>query len=448
MRTFFITIFQGVEAKNILRTDIYKNLIACDDVRIVFFVDSPERAMYYQKEFSHLRVVYEVVPKKKSTGLDKVFSDLQFLLLRTATTDLRRKMALEIRHNYFKYYAARLFNWILARRLVRKIVRMFDYRLIHDRTFAPYFEKYKPEKVFLAHLFDDHQIHFLREAKRRGVKTIGFMNSWDKLTARHSMRLLPDTLVVFNAIVKREAIRYADMDEKNIVVAGIPHYDWHINYTPLSRNAFCKKRGLDPAQKIIVYAPMGKTFSNSDWDIIDLLRNAIRSDEIKNAQLFVRFQPNDFVDKEELQKRPDLKYDMPGIRFSETRGVNWDMNFDDIKGLTDTLAHTDLFMCYASSMSIDAAIFDVPVINIDFEVREKELMSKSPTFFYQIAHYQNALQTGGISLPKSRGELIRCINAYLDNPALDKEGRARLVKEQCGNMDGKAGERIANLILA
>ena len=51
MKTVFITIFQGAEAKNILRTDIYKNLIARDDVRIVFFVDSLERAEYYKKEF-------------------------------------------------------------------------------------------------------------------------------------------------------------------------------------------------------------------------------------------------------------------------------------------------------------------------------------------------------------------------------------------------------------
>lgn len=187
MKTIFITIFQGVEAKNILRTDIYKNLIARDDARLVFFVDTLERAEYYQKEFSHPRVVYEVVPPMTPRGLDLFFSSLSVLLLRTATTILRRKMALEEDHNYFGHWTAGLLNRILARRWIRTLCRSLDYLLVRNRTFAPYFEKYKPDLVFLAHLFDDHEIHLLREAKRRGVKNIGFINSWDKLTARHSL---------------------------------------------------------------------------------------------------------------------------------------------------------------------------------------------------------------------------------------------------------------------
>ena len=39
----------------------------------------------------------------------------------------------------------------------------------------------------------------------------------------------------------------------------------------------------------MVYAPMGKTFSNSDWDIIDLLKVIIDNGEV-DAQLLVREQ--------------------------------------------------------------------------------------------------------------------------------------------------------------
>lgn len=447
MKTIFITIFQGAEAKNILRTDIYKNLIAQEDVRIVFFVDTPERAEYYQKEFSHPRVIYEIVPLTMAKGLDGFFSALSFLLLRTVTTNLRRKMNLEIDKRYFGYYSDVILNWFLAHSWIRKIVRALDYLLVRNRVFAPYFDKYNPDVVFLAHLFDNHEINLLREAKRRGVPGIGFVNSWDKMTARHSLRLLPDSLVVFNDIVKKEAMACADMKEKNIFVSGIPQYDWHINYKPLSRDEFCKRNGLDPAKKIIVYAPMGKAFSNSDWDIIDILSGAIKDNSIKNAQLFIRFQPNDFVEEKELKIRPWLHYAMPGVRFSRERGVNWDMSFDDIKSLTDTLANANLFICYASSMSVDAAIFDKPVINIDFEVREKELMSKSPTFFYKTYHYGNVVKSGAVRFPKSKEELISWTNKYLENPSLDREERKRLVRAQCGILNGRSGQRIADYIL-
>lgn len=448
MKTIFITIFQGAEAKNILRTDIYKNLIAQEDVRIVFFVDSEERAEYYQQEFSHPRVIYEVITDVNPRGLDAAFSSLSFLLLRTATTDLRRKMNLEENHNYFGYYIHSAFNRLLARRWPRTVFRALDYLLVRDRLFAPYFDKYNPSVVFLAHLFDGQEVNLLREARRRGIKSIGLINSWDKLTARRSIRLLPDSLIVFNEIVKREAIKYADMKEGNIFVSGIPNYDWHVNYQPISRDEFCRRNKLDPKKKIIVYAPMGKAFSNSDWDIMDMLNAAISGNAIKNAQLFVRFQPNDFVEKEGLEKRPWLRYAVPGIRFSRERGVNWDMSFDDIRGLTDTLANADLFVCYASSISVDAAVFDKPVININFEVKDKELMSKSPTFFYKTEHYGKVVRSGGIRYPKNRDELILWINKYLANRETDREERKKLVKAQCWKLDGKAGSRIANFIKA
>ena len=447
MKTVFITIFQGAEAKNILRTDIYKNLIARDDVRIVFFVDSLERAEYYKKEFSHPRAFYEAIEDTNPRGLDAFFSSLSFTLLRTATTDLRRKMNLEDNRNHLGYYWHLLLNRVLARRWVRKLVRALDYLLVSNHRFASYFEKYKPDVVFLAHLFDGQEIHLLREAKHRGVRSIGFINSWDKLTARRALRLLPDSLVVFNEIVKEEAMRYADIKEKNIFVSGIPNYDWHVNYKPVSRGEFCQKNKLDSAKKLIVYAPMGKAFSNSDWDIIDLIQDSTTNNSIANAQLFVRFQPNDFIENEELEKRPWLRYAMPGVRFSRARGVNWDMSFDDIKGLTDTLANADLFICYASSISVDAAVFDKPVINIDFEIKGGPL-SKSPTFFYKTEHYKKVVKSGAIQYPKSKEDFLLWINKYLANPAIDREARKKLVSDQCWKLDGKSGSRIAGHILS
>lgn len=446
MRTIFITIFQGVEAKNILRTDIYKKLIADEDIRLVFFVDSPERAEYYKREFTHPRVIYEVVPEILSKGLDAFFSNVSFLFLKTATTDLRRKMDLEQNRNHVSHFVSWTMNRLLARRLFRKIIRALDYALIRTNFYSLYFEKYRPAAVFLAHLFDDNEAHLLREARRSGVKTIGFINSWDKLTSRRSLRLLPDSMIVFNDIVKKEALKYADMPAKDIFVAGIPQYDWHVNHRPISREEFCRKNSLDISKKIIVYAPMGKTFSNSDWDIIDLLRGSIVDGQLSNVNLFIRFQPNDFLDEAELTKRPWLKYDYPGVRFSRKRGVNWDMSFEDIRGLTDTLANADLFICYASSMSVDAAIFDKPVININFEVKEKQSLSQTPTFFYQTEHYGKALRAGGIQMPESKEELIRDINAYLADPSLDREGRRCLINDQCGKLDGKSGQRIAEYI--
>jgi hypothetical protein len=44
--------------------------------------------------------------------------------------------------------------------------------------------------------------------------------------------------------------------------------------------------------------------------------------------------------------------------------------------------------------------------------------------------------------------LIDQIRHYLRHPESDRAGRARVVAEQCGVIDGRAGERLARAILA
>ena len=95
---------------------------------------------------------------------------------------------------------------------------------------------------------------------------------------------------------------------------------------------------------------------------------------------------------------------------------------------------------------MQAAIFGKPTVGIAFEVK-KQPLSKSPTQYYQTEHYAKAVATGGMRLAKSEEELVGAINAYLADPSLDRQARKRLVESQCWRMDGKAGERIAKIVL-
>lgn len=449
MKTIFITIFEGVEAKNILRTDILPTLLEEKDLRIVLFTKSEDKRDYYSREFSDPRLIYEVVARPTLKGFDKIFGYLKFLLLKTETKDLQRRIKLRNDRNYLSYVSSTILNFLLARASVRRCMRFLDFQLVRNRMYAPYFDTYNPDLVFLAHLFDEPEIHLLREAKQRGVLTIGFINSWDKVTARCMMRLLPNKTIVFNDLVKRDLVAYNEINERDIFVSGIPQYDHYFKDTFLSREDFFKSIGIDPRKQLIVYAPMGKAYSNSDWDIIDLLYAMKNNGEFgSNAELLVRFQPNDFIKDEELQKRPWLIYDYPGKRFSTTRGVDWDMDASDLKHLRNTLKHMSVLICYASSMSIDGVIFGKPVININFELEPLESLSKPATFYYGLTHYKEALATGGIKLVGSKKELISAVKAYLGNSLLDENERARLVNEQCKFTDGMSGKRIGELVLS
>jgi len=449
MKTIFITIFEGIEAKNILRTPIFATLRKEPDLKIVLFTKNAERAAYHAREFYGDNIVYEVVDLPKIVGWDKFFGRIKYTLLRTGTSKLLRYMQYEMHKNPIRYYISDFLNWLMARPVFVKFARFLDYKFVKANYFAKYFDKYKPNLIFLANLFDEHETNFLREAKSRGVKSVGLINSWDRITARSILRLLPDKLVVFNDFVKENAIRHNLLKSENVFVGGIPQYDQYFTSTPqLKREKFFKKIGVPENNKLLVYAPIGSEFSNSDWDIIDLLYAKNKRKVFgENVSILVRFPPNDFFAPEEFTKRPWMIYDYPGTRFSEHRTIDWDMNFTELSHLSDTLYYMDLIVCYASSISVDAVMLNKPVINIDFEVRENEFMAKSPTHYYKKAHYQHALKTGGIKLVQNEGEMIDWINKYLKNAELDKANRLQLAKEQCGILDGKSGERITRYML-
>jgi len=448
-KVIFISIFEGVEAKNILRTPILDTLLQEPNIQIVLFTKSQERVEYYKKTFNDPRFIYEVVKPPNIRGLDVIFSVLKFTLLRTRTTDLKRRMALTSSRNYALFFAASIINRLFARPFVRKLFRFLDLMLVRNTMYDQYFERYKPSLVFLAHLFDEPEIHLLRATKKRKIKSIGFINSWDKVTARSILRLLPDKCVVFNAIVKEELMTHNEIKENDIFIGGLPQYDSYLTTPPTDKREFFKKIGFgSDVERIIVYAPNGRYSASVDGGMIDVLLSFMKEKQLpSDVGLLVRFQPNDFVDPTKFTKSDRLVYQMPGIRFSGERGVDWDMDTGDIKLLINTLYHATLFVCYTSSLSVDAAVFDKPIINIKFELKPSADLRQSPTLYYEMDHYRKAVATGGIKIVQSKDELLKWILLYLNNSSLDHQERRRLVSEQCGIVDGKAGERIGTFIL-
>mgnify|MGYP001571998254 FL=1 len=452
-KTIFISSFEGLETKNVLRTSIFTTLVGNPDIRIVVFTGSEERAAYHRREFDHPRIRYEVVGSISVRGLDRVFSWLKFLLLDTPSTRLRRRIAYERHGSILRYCGGMLMARLSARRSIRRIARLLDYALVRDRTYDSYFTKYAPRLVLLANLFHDDEAHFLRAARRFRVATVGFINSWDKPTTRCALRLLPERFVVFNAVVKDELVVLHDARDERIFIGGIPQYDSYYRDAVLSRGEFLVRRGIDPEARLILYAPVVSRLFRSEWPIIDRLDSLARTGAFGERVVFmVRFHPADRVDPRELMKRPGLRYDFPGTRFASGSGrdqaVEWDWGEDEFRNLSHLLRYASLLICYASSISVDAAICDTPVININYEMRPDAGFRGSPLPFYGMIHYQKALAAGGIRLVGSEEELIALARRYLADPALDREGRRRLARQQCYFMDGKSGERIGNFLLS
>ena len=117
-----------------------------------------------------------------------------------------------------------------------------------------------------------------------------------------------------------------------------------------------------------------------------------------------------------------------------------------INELRDTLFHSDVVINTCSSISLDATAMNKPVINIGFDLEQKEYLF-SIKRYYDFNHFKPVVETGATKLALCFNELIHFILRYLNNPELENEERAQLRHNMCYKVDGQSSKRIADTFI-
>jgi CDP-glycerol glycerophosphotransferase (TagB/SpsB family) len=181
-----------------------------------------------------------------------------------------------------------------------------------------------------------------------------------------------------------------------------------------------------------------------------MILNWIDNHELaKECQLFVRPY---FAAKGEENKfskfvgRQNVIIDKWFRRSSVFRD-SWDYSERHLLHFANLIKHSSIMINYPSTLTIDAAAFDKPIINLAFDGYKPRSYGESIARWYDSAHFRDVIERDGAILVRSPGELKAAINAYLENPRLHAEGRARLRHDFCYKIDGRSGEAIAKLLL-
>ena len=297
------------------------------------------------------------------------------------------------------------------------------------------------------------EIPLLRTARRRGVRSIAVDLSWDNLTNK----LLPirrvDRLMVWNSTMRREAQELHGYRADEIEVAGPPQFDGYFNGSPRSlRAVFCRRLGLDPDRRLLTLTTIpAEAYPRHDV-VIDYLLEAIRSGAIRQpCDLLVRVHPRDDLRRyDRYAGTRHLVIEKP-FRQGATAGDGHsvDVTIENSRHLADTMCHSDVVLNVASTIAIEAAVFDTPVVNIAFDQEDAGVRPflRSPLRYYSYTHYQQIVRAGAVRIARSAGEMIDLVNRYLAEPALDAGGRRRVVAEQCEFTDGRSAERLADAIV-
>ncbi|QQS47111.1 MAG: CDP-glycerol glycerophosphotransferase family protein [Acidobacteriota bacterium] len=347
--------------------------------------------------------------------------------------------------------AAELTSHVVASDLTERGLEKLLLRRSRSPEGAGWLRRKRPRLVIATgpHRFNDEAI--VAEALRLGLPVAAFITSWDNLSTKNRLVFTYDGFIVWSEQMKNELHQfYPYSRNRPVFVVGAPQFDLFFQERfKLSREEFCRRSGLDPGRPIIVYGLGSPNLSPGEWYAVEHLAKAIEDGKLGDAQLIVR--PHPLFDNGSLQEK--LKPYHPRVIVQRTADGNLAVTerFQDADQITDwvnTFRHADVVVNFSSTITVDAAIFDRPVVNLDFDPAPG---SPRQQLYHEVnhvwTHFKPLAESGGIRLVSSLDEMIDAVRTYLAHPELHREQRRWIADYVCGRLDGQSGERMAEAIV-
>jgi len=249
---------------------------------------------------------------------------------------------------------------------------------------------------------------------------VGFpVFSWDNLSTKGIMQIIPDRVWVWNDVQRWELEELHDAPAARISVLGAWRFDEFRALSPSqNRDEFCRSRGLDPAIPIVTYlgsspaiAPT-EAIAVGEW--IEKLR-ASRDPLLANANLVIRAHPRNVAtwkDRSRFNSLPRVH-----VQFPES------INFWDMQGLYDLLAFSHACVGANTSAMLEAAILKRPVysllsqgfgLGLEEVLHFEYLTSAGGGLLYLASDYDEHFLLLGESIRRPLGEPDARASAFFD----------------------------------
>ena len=444
MKTIFITSFHPHISRNILLTSTFEILKKEPDMRLVLIVPD-YKVEYFKEQFGEVNVFVEGV---RPSGANKtkrgiLLKRLGMYLCPTDTVYLRRQFKYYCDHKIGSFAFAWIAGLIGHSRMIRRYIRLVDYYVAPKRFFYPLLDKYQPDLIFSTDPQNDNDVSMMQDARRRHIPIIAMVRSWDNATQR-VFRVFPDRMLAGSNAIAQECIAIHGFPKEKLVVTGQPHYDRYLTAPIKPKEQFFKEYGLDTGKRLIMYAPVGDValiMKENDVDqyVMEILASV-------DAQVIVRFPPDENVRLVNFNKPATMHIHRPGYAFSNTRFTDREIRRQDDDSLIDQIYYSSVVVTGPTSICLDAAFMGKPVIAVDCYPSARGFFQK--VYQYSYSHMKKMLACKGVYYATTKEDMLAGIHRYLKNPATDAEGRTRIREQWFSHADGHAGERVAKEIFS
>ncbi|MBN1879738.1 hypothetical protein JW823_06475 [bacterium] len=303
-----------------------------------------------------------------------------------------------------------------------------------------------PDCFFTAHLNQGFGRSLLGLCTRKGIPTVGNVFSWDH--PFYPQRVQPDRLTCWSPVIRDKLVQFGGYSPESIEVTGAPVFDPYFDPKGiLTRQELCARMNLDPSRPIILFATLGQM--RMFWDETGTFRaflDALDQARIPGPpQIILRLHPIS-VDHyfEEFRSRPDVVFS----RYSRyCPGMRWWPSREEVYLAGNILRHCDVCISPGSTMTVEAAIFDKPSVVPLFNPAMPDEYERFFTINWLNKHFKFLIQEDTVGVAGTASDLIESIRHALDDPSWLSEGRRRIRDELLGPLDGRATERLAEIVV-
>jgi hypothetical protein len=281
-------------------------------------------------------------------------------------------------------------------------------------------------------------------ASLAGLPTLTTIISFDNPTTRGRMPILGDRVLVWNEANREQIERgYPDLPTGSVRITGAPQFDLHRDPVHILDEGEWRRRMALPADRpVILYGAGPELLLPDEPSLVEAIDEAIASGRIAGRPVvLLRGHPADPVDRwQQFAERRHVVV-APGWGRADG-GLAWPSD-DEIDVQMSTLAHAAVHVNICSSMAIDGAAFDRPVITPTFVPGAPRSRRRRVRSLYRQEHWQPIARSGGVTAVADEPALVAAIGRALAHPEADRDGRRRLVADLLTFDDGRSSARVA-----
>ncbi|MDO9260648.1 MAG: hypothetical protein Q7U08_01725, partial [Flavobacteriaceae bacterium] len=252
-------------------------------------------------------------------------------------------------------------------------------------------KEYQLSILFFTHQRPPYIAPLIFAAERLKIKTAAFIFSWDNLASKSRMAGNFDYYLVWSDLMRQELLQfYRTVKAAQIAVVGTPQFEPYVlDRYLISKDDLIKTFDLDNQKPILLFT-CNDSSSENDPLYLELVAQFIATKQLeKEVNLVVRTSPaEDPIRFKQLAEQFSfIHWNYPDWKLARNNHQEaWSQrvpSFQDIVHLRGLLNHCDLCINVLSTITLDAFLFDKPVINPVFGNGKNGLFDDQKFLSYQ-----------------------------------------------------------------